>query len=83
MSSLRAELSCSVLFVFELVLNPDPFFRPGVLGPGQGGVTWSWRGVRNYTPHLFVGRNGRSQAVGFKKQNLVKKLKIKAEQNVR
>lgn len=54
-----------------------------MLGPGQGGVSWSWRGVRNYTPHLFVGRNGRSQEVGFKKQNLVKKLKIKAEQDVR
>lgn len=54
-----------------------------MLGPGQGGVSWSWRGVRNYTSHLFVGRNGRSQEVGFKKQNLVKKLKIKAEQDVR
>lgn len=65
--------------------QPNPLFRPveaWTLDKGRVGCSGTGRGLGT-GPHLFVFSNGRSWGgVGFKRQNLGKRLKIKAEQNV-
>lgn len=70
-------LLCSLCV--QLFLNSKPFYESAELQTSRltGGITWAgeWVGII-YTPVVTVKAPRR-----FKKQNLVKKLKIKAEQN--